>query len=419
MWESFSELKEYAKSFNIELKNGDLSYLHKDLTVEGKRIPNRLLVQPVEGTDAAGDGAIGELTRRRYLRYANGGAGTVWMEATALNGDVRSSERQLVLSEKTLYSFSKLIEEMKENAVKRNGYAPVIIIQITHPGRNCLDPKPASDSSIWESIKNSKGRKSLSDEEIERLTEEYKKVARLAERAGFDGVEIKACHRVFINELLSARNREGRYGGSFENRTRHLKEAAAAARSVTKEILIAVRLSYYDGIPFPDGFGMSEDKGVMQNSSEPLRLISELKSEFGVELINCTSNNPVFELFKCTDSKSRLFEEPVNAIINGTRMHQFAAEIKEILPEIKVVATMFSHLKQHAAHLGAGIIERGEADLIGFGRQALAYPDFARDILIKGEMDPSKACVYCSGCNKLLGTQKGVGCIVFDKIYKE
>ena len=48
----------------------------------------------------------------------------------------------------------------------------------------------------------------------------YAKASKLALEAGFDGVDVKCCHGYLFNELLSAYNREGSYGGSLENRTR-------------------------------------------------------------------------------------------------------------------------------------------------------------------------------------------------------
>lgn len=70
----------------------------------------------------------------------------------------------------------------------------------------------------------------LSDDELRALPERYACSARLAEEAGFDGVDIKACHRYLLNELLSAHTRPGPYGGSFENRTRLLRDAVRPLR---------------------------------------------------------------------------------------------------------------------------------------------------------------------------------------------
>ena len=418
-FESFEQLRGYAGSMGVTLNAGDISALSCPLVAEGKSIPNRLLVQPFECCDAEDNGAPSELTRRRYLRFAAGGAGLVWMEATALLEELKSNPHQLVLTEKTLGAFSRLNTEMKEAAVRQGGEAPVLVLQMTHPGRSCITPVPAADRESWEPVKPSKGEKALSDDEIERLAEVYGKVTRLARAAGFDGVEVKACHFYFISELLSAYERPGRYGGSFENRARHLKEALAAARAETGGMLLTVRYNHYDGIPYPDGFGMKKDGGLSPNAEEPLRLIAEIKDEFGVELVNCSSSGPRFGDYPAAERPDdELFMPPNNPLKSGARMHRFAAEVKRAVTGIKVVATEFSQLRQYGAAVGAGMVERGEADLIGFGRQPIAYPDFARDILQSGGMDKEKLCLCCGGCGRMLGAQINGGCVVRDELYK-
>ena len=64
----------------------------------------------------------------------------------------------------------------------------------------------------------------ISDAELDRLQDRYVAAARLACPDGFDFVDIKQCHRYLLNELLAARTRPGKYGGSFENRTRFIRE---------------------------------------------------------------------------------------------------------------------------------------------------------------------------------------------------
>ena len=69
----------------------DVSVLFDRVPVAGRTLANRFVVQPMEGADADGDGAPGELTFRRYRRYAAGGSGLIWFEATAVSADGRSN----------------------------------------------------------------------------------------------------------------------------------------------------------------------------------------------------------------------------------------------------------------------------------------------------------------------------------------
>jgi len=419
--DNFNNLQTYAESVGVNIQPGDVNLLALPLSVEGRTIPNRLVIQPMEGADATPDGAPDELTLRRYLRYARGGAGLIWMEAVALLPELKSNARQLVLSRQTLDGFCALVSEIKEAALRENAAEPIIIIQLTHPGRSCNPlPKPATDRDIWDIFRPSLGQKALTDNAIESLAQDYADVAALAKIAGIDGVEVKACHFYFISELLSAFERPGKYGGSYENRTRHLKEAVAAIRAKAPELIVTTRLNLYDGLPHPYGFGMKEGCGFTPDHSEPLKLLAELNLDYGVELVNCSSAGPSKSVFPDAPGLNPLFAPSSEPLAGGARMHYLAAQTKKALPVMKVVATGFSHLRQHAHLVGAAMIDAGEADLIGFGRQAFAYPDFARDILTKGELDKSKICLCCGGCGRLLGSRtRCIGCILRDReIYK-
>ena len=99
-------------------------------------------------------------------------------------------------------------------------------------------------------------------------------------------------------------------------------------------------------------------------------------------------------------------------------MHWLASQIKAAIPSLKVAASSFSQLRQYAGIVGAAMLERGEADLLGFGRQSLAYPDFANDLLRKGKMDESKVCLCCDSCFKLNQVKISSGCVIHDEQYK-
>ncbi|UCG09175.1 MAG: hypothetical protein JSV83_11185, partial [Desulfobacterales bacterium] len=62
----------------------DIDVLKQPLQIYTKRIPNRMITHPMEGVDGDDQGRPGELTRRRYIRFAEGGAGLIWFEATAV-----------------------------------------------------------------------------------------------------------------------------------------------------------------------------------------------------------------------------------------------------------------------------------------------------------------------------------------------
>src|SRR6185436_17681588 len=89
----------------------DLTRLAQPLSIGRTKIPNRFCAQPIAGGDAQPDGAPGELTCRRYRRYAEGRFGLIWVELTAA-GSVEK-RGQLCLNQNTLAAFRAMVEEMR------------------------------------------------------------------------------------------------------------------------------------------------------------------------------------------------------------------------------------------------------------------------------------------------------------------
>ena len=87
--------------------------LSDKISVYGREVHNRVLFQPMEGCDGTADGAVDELTRRRYLRFAEGSPGIIWFEATAVCNEGRANPRQLYINENTLDSFKDTVSQIK------------------------------------------------------------------------------------------------------------------------------------------------------------------------------------------------------------------------------------------------------------------------------------------------------------------
>lgn len=384
--------------------------LSRPLPVGGGEAHNRLAVQPMEGCDGEADGSPGELTFRRYRRFAKGGAGLIWAEAVAVVPEGRANPRQLMLTEKNAGVFRKLVEEIKETCYRENGFYPMIIMQETHSGRYSRPqgaPKPLAAYRRPEA----EAETVVSDDYLRRLEERYAVSARLAEHAGFDGADVKACHGYLVNELLSAHGRSGEYGGSFENRTRFLRDAVAAVRaSVSRAFVVASRLNLYDGLPGSSGWGDGESGPDL---SEPVRLVRELHG-LGLGLLNCTAGNPYSNPHVNRPYDSGPYEPPEHPLAGVARMCACAAEVKRLCPELPVVGSGNSYLRGFSSNQAAGMVENGWADVAGFGRMAIAYPDFASDLLKKGALDPRKCCVACSRCTQLMRAGSVAGCVVRD-----
>lgn len=408
----------------------NLSVLGKKLIIGNKIINNRLACQPMEGCDGNSDGTPGELTLRRYDRFAKGGAGLIWYEAVSVLPEGKANPRQLHINENNLDAFRRQVDSIKETAVKENGFEPVVIMQATHSGRYSKpEGKPAPliayNNPIFEKDSPISPDRIVSDEYIDKVKEALINSASLAEKAGFDGVDIKACHRYLNCELLSAFNRSGRYGGSFENRTRLLRESILGAREVTKGgFIVTSRMNVYDGFPYPYGFGVREGAGIDMDLTEPIELI-KLLSSYNVQLLNITMGNPYFNPHVNRPFAKGGYIHEEHPLEGVSRMLKGIADIKREVPEMNLIASAFTYLGVAAPYVAAGFIEAGLFDMAGFGRTVFAYPDFSKDILSSGGMDKNKICICCSKCTEIMRTPGGTpGCVIKDRdvyasIYKK
>ncbi len=400
------------------------------LEIGGLRLPNRLACQAMEGCDGTAGGSPDTLTKRRYQRFAEGGAGLIWFEATAVAKEGRANPRQLYINEENLDDFKRQVAAIKEAALKANGYAPAVIMQATHSGRyskpnGIPEPLIAYHHALFEKDVPISDDRIVSDEYLDRLRDQLIHAAALAEQAGFDGVDIKCCHRYLNSELLSAYQRSGRYGGSPENRSRLLRESIQGSIArCSKDFTVTSRLNVYDGFAYPLGFGVAADGSLDFDPSEPEWLIKELYS-YGVRLLNITMGNPYFNPHVNRPFMSGGYQAKEHPLEGVARMLRGTAQLKEQLPEMKLLCSALSYLGVAAPQVAAGFIAEGGFDLAGFGRTVFAYPDFARDILKNGEMDPKKICLCCSKCTEIMRCPSGTpGCVLRDAetylpIYKE
>lgn len=403
----------------------DLSVLAQPLTLCGRTAPNRLVCQPMEGCDGTATGEPGELTIRRYLRFAKGGAGIIWFEATACREDGRANPRQLWLREDNLDAFRSLLAQIRQTALEANGTVPLIIMQDTHSGRYSKPtgvpaPLVGRNNPIFEQDKPLSSDRILSDETLDQIKEDLIHGAELAVKAGFDGVDIKCCHGYLDSELLSSFTREhSRYGGSYENRTRLLREAVAGALTVCpKDFIVTTRLNAYDGFPHPYGWGVRQDGSLEPDMTEPARLLQEL-ADMGVRLVNITMGNPYVNPHVNRPFTKGGYEPEEHPLEGVTRLLEGVAQLQKAVPQVALIASALTYLGVAAPHVAAACIQRGDFAFAGFGRLTFADPDFANRILKTGGLDPKKLCIACSKCSEIMRGGSTPGCVVRDPVYTE
>ncbi len=423
-----------AVGVNIETSE-DISVLAEPVRAGNLLIPNSLAIHPMEGADGDNLGRPSRLTVRRYKRFASGGAGLLWSEAIAVTPEGRANPRQLWINEDSKDAFADLVKLIRAAAKESMGglHNPVVVAQLTHSGRYSkptpmiAQRDPYRDSLIPQPKPNTDKRSKVtddyivSDDYLDNLQLAYIKAAKLAFDAGFDVVDIKSCHGYLINELLASRNRKGKYGGSFENRTRFLLEVIDKIHAeLGKDKPVAVRLGFYDAIPFPYGWGVDQNDYKKADLAEPKKLV-EILSKQGVKLINFTIANPYYNPHIGRPFNLPIkgaYEEPEHPLKGVERLIEIAGEIQKAFPDIAIVGTGYSWLREMMGNVAAASKKTGKAKIIGGGRMAFAYPNFAKDLLTKGRLDNDKVCVGCSACTQLMRDGQMAGCVIRDnKIY--
>lgn len=393
----------------------DISPLLNPVVVDGFQIPNRLVVLPMEGYDSSADGSPSHLTKRRYIRYAEGGSGIIWFEAVAVTPEGRSNPNQLWIHKNNEKNFSILVNDLKQAAFK-SGNRPLSVIQLTHSGRYSrpegkAKPLVAAVNHALDKVQPT----ILTDDNLKEIQDQYVTAAKLAAGSGFDAIDLKACHGYLMVDLLSAKLRENSiYGGSeLPKRLHFMLETIDRIKTEVPNLLITSRLNISDC--YSGGFGVDENN--RPDFSEPLMLVGELLKK-GIKLINISMGSPYFN-----PHVTRPFDTPVPGkkvpeehplegvmrMINGTSFFQ------KRFPEIFFVGSAYSYLRQFAPNVGAAVIKNGDASFIGFGRNSFAYPSMPSDIIKKGKADPSKFCITCSGCTRLISNLRPGGCVIRDR----
>ncbi len=426
------------------------SPLAKPLQVAGRTIGNRFCIQPMEGWDGTTDGYPTELTKRRWKRFGQSGAKLIWGgEATAVVSDGRANPRQLMGLKQHQSSLDELLNILRDEhrrAFERDDDL-LVGLQLTHSGRfsrpnsKKLEPRiayhhplldqkfgidPRDDSVVW------------TDAEIERLIEQYVATAKIARAAGFDFVDIKACHGYLLHEFLSARSRAGIYGGDFEGRTRVLKTIIEEVLRACPELMVGVRLSVFDFPPFLQGehvgesmdwkslgqyrwaFGANADNPLEMDLEEPIRLLKGLQ-EMGVFCVNLTCGSPYYNphiqrpaIFPPSDG----YLPPEDPLVGVARQMRAVRRCREAVPGLPLVGTGYSYLQEFLPNVAQAAVRDQWVDFVGLGRMVLSYPTLPSDVLKGERIDRKHICRTFSDCTTAPRNGIESGCYPLDEFYK-
>jgi 2,4-dienoyl-CoA reductase-like NADH-dependent reductase (Old Yellow Enzyme family) len=440
-----------------EIVHGPDSPLRRPIKASGIEIGNRIAVQPMEGWDGTVDGNATENTLRRWRRFGRSGAKLIWGgEAVAVAPEGRANPNQLLIAphtEKTLGRLRGAVIDEHRNAIgSENGL--LIGLQLTHSGRygrpnrhDRPEPRIAYHHPILDSRFCVSDTPVLTDSEIAAIVEKFHVAAGVAGKLGFDFVDIKHCHGYLGHELLGAHTREGRYGGSFENRTRFLRQIVEGIRAIAPGLHIGVRLSAFDMVPFrhdagcsssgklgagiPEryenlipyryGFGINPLNPLEPDLDETIRLLSLLQ-ELNIRLVNITAGSPYYTphiqrpaLYPPSDG----YAPPEDPLVGVTRQLEVTRCLKEKFPNLIFVGSAYSYLQEFLPHVAQAAVRSGWVDAVGLGRMALTYPEMLWDATEGRTIDRKRICRTFSDCTTAPRNGLPSGCYPLDSYYKQ
>ncbi len=421
------------------------------------KIGNRIAVHPMEGWDGTADGNPSEHTIRRWKRFGRSGAKLIWGgEAVAVTHEGRANPNQLVIAEHTRAGLECLRKVLVEEHRRTTGSEEGLFIglQLTHSGRFCRpnkhdrpEPRILYHHPILDRrLGLTRDYPVLSDSEIGAIIEDFHRAAKMAQELGFDFVDIKHCHGYLGHEFLSSHTRKGRYGGSFENRTRFLREVVHGIRLMAPGIHIGVRFSAFDTVPFrPDpvlsvngklgpgipesqenlipyrwGFGVKQSDPTQMDLAETMQFVSLLE-ELGIRLVNVTAGSPYYNphiqrpaLYPPSDG----YQPPEDPLFGVAQHMNVTRELKRRFPNLIFVATAYSYLQDFLPHVAQAAVREGWTDLAGLGRMVLTYPEILWDATEGNEIQHKRICRTFSDCTT--APRKGLpsGCYPLDSYYK-
>jgi NADPH2 dehydrogenase len=445
-------LREYCESLGLELpvdaevQAGPEAPLARPFEVFGRTVGNRFAILPMEGWDCTADGRPTELTRRRWQRWGLSGAKLIFgAEAIAVCPEGRGSPSQLIMLDETLADIAGLRDVLVATHAERFGTVDDLLVgvQLTHSGRvshphdmERCEPRTLYHHPLLDARYEAGGEGAvMSDAEIERVIADFVRSAVLAQKAGFDFVDVKHCHGYLGHEFLSAVERPGPYGGSFENRTRFLREIVAGIRAEAPGLGIAVRYSAVDFVPFVDGAGDrpepapaegpypyafgGDGSGLGEDLREPLAFL-DLLAELGIELVSASGgaeyNSHVMEPYLALPVAPH--KPPEDPLIGVVRLVKIVAELKRAHPELVHIGSGYSYLQRWLPNVAQAVVAQGWADTIGIGRMALSYPDIVADIIEGRPLQTKLLCNACSWCDVAPGFGAVSGCYPLDEHYR-
>lgn len=323
--------------------------LREPLTLPcGQVLPNRFMKSALSEALGSPDGAPNERLDRLFMTWAAGGYGLI------VTGNVMIDRRHLGEAGNVVVEDDRHLAELTRWAGSTRSAGIPLWMQINHPGRQSNPfgrTRPVAPSPIALKVPGARTPHELSGAEIEEIIERFATAATIAERAGFDGVQIHGAHGYLVAQFLSplANQRSDEWGGSPANRMRFVLAVLARIRaSVSPGFAVGIKLNSADFQR--GGFSEAESRDVI------VRLAAE-----GIDLIEISGGS--YEAPAMMGARA-------STVAREAYFLEYAKTVRAVAPDVPLAVT--GGFRSRSAMLAA--LESGDCDVIGLGRPAATTP---------------------------------------------
>ncbi len=394
--------------------------LFTPIKIGHRTLENRFAIQPMECNDAIdthdpiNGGNPTEKTIARYSKLFDGNAGLIDLEAISITDKSIGRDKQLSIMPRNAKTLERFVAGLKAINSK-----PLFVMQITHSGEIS---EPNFSERVTPKLMPGVGGRLLTEEDVEKILDDFVVSAKIAHDAGADGLELKFCHGYLGSQMLRPYNdRKWKYGGPKENRFRfgyEMYERITKAVNDPKFIL-GSKVTLYEGIP--GGQGTEGPDSAVMDLSEPLEFIKGLEDR-GAKFILETAGGPSADI---------ALMEPPQSHPNEAYLHfYFTKQVKKVVkPETVVIGSAYSVYRDGHSTFnfvdpektsllawGDKNIRSGIVDMIAIGRQSFADPLLPKKA-ITGHAADIQWCNACDQCCELMVRQQNVGCVAYNKDY--
>ncbi len=333
------------------------------------RLKNRIIMAPISTNLAATDGAVTEELIFHYAERARGGVGLVTVENVCVDYPVGryGAAQPRIDEERFIPGLHGLTDAVHEAGA-------LIAVELSHPGASG-EPRfsegrtPVAPSAVPR-VKDGLIPLPLAREEARAIVARYVEAAERACKAGFDAVELQACHGLLINQFLSpyTNKRQDEYGGDPGNRLRFLLEILEGIkRNCGSDFPVMVRLVAQD---------LVEGGICLEDAAWFARQLQEAGAD---------SIQPDFGLGK---QEKRLEPMPYRQA-----WRVYLAEAMKQAVHLPVIAVGVIR----EPNVAEQVLESGRADFVALGRALIADPEWPKKAL-SGAEGSIRKCISCNEC---------------------